>query len=160
MHLSSTSAFWVLVGVVTALPSNLPPRSHLESRQTASLYASEALIGVQQLQKWYSTSTGLWNDEWWNSANVVTTLADYQEHFASDVSSITATVFPTTLALAPGYGGFTGFINGYYDDELWWCLAWIKVYDVTGQTKYLDMASSIFENAKAAYGTTPCGGLW
>jgi len=36
-------------------------------------------------------------------------------------------------------------------------LAWIAVFDVTGNQQYLSTAESIFEDMKAAYGTTPCG---
>ncbi|KAK0261877.1 hypothetical protein LTS09_003970 [Friedmanniomyces endolithicus] len=52
-----------------------------------------------------------------------------------------------------------GFLNSYYDDEGWWALAWIAAYDVTGNWQYLATAESIFEDIKAAAGTTPCGGL-
>ena len=45
------------------------------------------------------------------------------------------------------------------DDEGWWALAWIAAYDVTGNWQYLATAESIFEDMKAAAGTTPCGGL-
>ena len=44
----------------------------------------------------------------------------------------------------------------YYDDEGWWALAWIAVYDVTRNQTYLNTAESIFEDMKAAYGTTNC----
>jgi uncharacterized protein YyaL (SSP411 family) len=87
-------------------------------------------------------------------------LADFQDYFPSYVDSITDQVFPTTLAQAPTFDGYAGFLNGFYDDELWWVLAWIKVFDVTGDTQYLDTASTIFEDAKNAWGQTPCGGLW
>ncbi|TLD04601.1 hypothetical protein E2P81_ATG10414 [Venturia nashicola] len=53
-----------------------------------------------------------------------------------------------------------GFLNDYYDDEGWWALAWIAVYDVTGEQDYLITAQSIFDDMDKAYGTTPCGGLW
>lgn len=53
-----------------------------------------------------------------------------------------------------------GFINGYYDDEGWWALAWIAVYDLTQDPKYLNEAIIIFEDMNAAYNTTPLGGLW
>jgi predicted alpha-1,6-mannanase (GH76 family) len=46
------------------------------------------------------------------------------------------------------------------DDEGWWALAWIAAYDVTGNKQYLSTAESIFEDMKASYGTTPCGGIW
>ena len=55
---------------------------------------------------------------------------------------------------------FPGFLNEFYDDELWWVLAWIRVYDVTNDEKYLDVAAEIFESSKSAWGQTPCGGLW
>ena len=87
-------------------------------------------------------------------------LADFQEHFPSDVKPITDSVFPNTLAKAPKNAGFPGFVNGYYDDELWWVLAWIKVYDVTHEAQYLNTAASLFENAKKSWGSSPCGGLW
>jgi len=45
------------------------------------------------------------------------------------------------------------------DDEGWWALAWIAAYDITGNWQYLATAESIFEDMKAAAGTTPCGGL-
>ncbi|KAK3677486.1 hypothetical protein LTR78_002336 [Recurvomyces mirabilis] len=53
-----------------------------------------------------------------------------------------------------------GFLNDYYDDEGWWGLAWVAAYDVTGNPQYLQEAQSIFENIKAAWGTTPCSGVW
>lgn len=132
----------------------------LDKRATAQDYVAYAMAGIDQMQTWYDAATGLWSSAWWNSANAITMLADFQDHFPSYVDSITAQVFPTTLAKAPSYNGYTGFLDGFYDDELWWVLAWIKVFDVTGDTQYLDTASSIFEDAKNAWGTSPCGGLW
>lgn len=133
---------------------------HLDKRATAQDYVAYAVAGIDQMQTWYDAATGLWASAWWNSANAITTLADFQEYFPTMVDSITAQVFPTTLAKAPSYNGYTGFLNGFYDDELWWVLAWIKVFDVTGDTQYLDTASTIFEDAKNAWGSSPCGGLW
>ncbi|KAH9827488.1 glycoside hydrolase family 76 protein [Teratosphaeria destructans] len=53
-----------------------------------------------------------------------------------------------------------GFLNSYYDDEGWWALAWIAAYDVTSNPQYLATAEDIFEDIKASYDTTPCGGVW
>ncbi|KFZ24108.1 hypothetical protein V502_01416 [Pseudogymnoascus sp. VKM F-4520 (FW-2644)] len=130
----------------------------LEGRASRETYANEAVAGIIVLHQWYGDN-GLWDNRWWNSANVITMLADFQAFAPDQVSGYTADIYPKTLANAPSWGGFTGFINDYYDDELWWCLAWIQVFDVTKDQKYLDMASSIFEDAKKAWGEPACGGL-
>jgi len=46
-------------------------------------------------------------------------------------------------------------VNITLQDEGWWALAWIAVYDVTGNRQHLQAAISIFEDMAAAYGTTP-----
>lgn len=145
-------------GLGFALPQT-QPRSLLEKR-SAQDYLNCATSAITQLQTQYDLATGLWGGTWWNSANVVTMLADLQEYYPSAVEPLIEGVFATTLRLGPTSLGYTDFLNGFYDDELWWALAWIQVYDVTADTSYLDMASSIFEDAKAAWGTSTCGGLW
>jgi predicted alpha-1,6-mannanase (GH76 family) len=164
----SFATFSLFVALASALPrpdsEPLPITekhqigARLGKRVTAQDYLTYAVAGINQLQTWYSAADGLYNHYWWPSANVVTMLADFQEYFPSQGKAITNQVFPTTLAQAPN--SFAGFLNGYYDDELWWVLAWIKVYDVTGETKYLTTAATIFEDAKNAWGSSPCGGLW
>lgn len=56
--------------------------------------------------------------------------------------------------------GFSGFINNYYDDEGWWALAWVRAYDVTGKTEYLNMAASIFADMQGGVNGTCGGGIW
>lgn len=136
------------------------PRYPIERRATQTDYVAYAIAASNQMATWYNAATGLWDGAWWNSANVITTIADFAEHFPGEIDHIADQVFPTTLLQAPKALGFTGFLNGYYDDELWWALAWIKVYDVTGDQKYLTTAAAIFEDAKSAFGTSNCGGLW
>jgi predicted alpha-1,6-mannanase (GH76 family) len=168
MSLRISAIFSIVITLCSALPHPAPaaeprPQKHqigdrLGKRATSQDYLIYAVAGINQLQTWYSAADGLYNHYWWPSANVVTMLADFQDYFPTQGKAITDQVFPTTLSQAPN--SFAGFLNGYYDDELWWALAWIKVYDVTGETKYLDTAATIFEDAKSAWGTSPCGGLW
>ncbi|CAD6500193.1 BgTH12-04296 [Blumeria graminis f. sp. triticale] len=143
------------------------PLESTESQWTKSLtgrgssqndYQDQFMMGINQLQAWYDDHNGLWNNAWWQSANIITMMADFQEHFPSKIASITDHVFPNTLHQAPTV--FPNFINEYYDDELWWALAWIKVYDVTSNPVYLDTAAAIFDDTKFIWGQTPCGGLW
>ncbi|KAI0998609.1 hypothetical protein K3495_g9587 [Podosphaera aphanis] len=121
-------------------------------------YVSYAISGLNQLNVWYNTSNGLWDKTWWPSANIVTQMADFQEIFPSEVSSMTEYVFPNTLAQAPAK--FSGFLNDFYDDQLWWALAWIRVFDVTKNITYLETAAKIFDDSKQVWGQTPCSGLW
>jgi len=145
---------------LAALPQS-PPSTPDNKTTSKAEYVDHAVSAIKQMQSWYDPNTGLWQGAWWNSANALTTLADFQSYFPDSVKNLTADVFPTTLSQGPTSLGYTGFLDDYYDDELWWALAWIAVYDVTRDTKYLDTASSIFEDAKAAWGTTPChGGIW
>ncbi|GAB7343674.1 hypothetical protein MBLNU457_1661t3 [Dothideomycetes sp. NU457] len=132
---------------------------------------------VQHQQWLVDSSTG-----WWNSANCLTTIADLSA-IDSTVKSESSAIWQNTFTNAQNYNkhqqkamstgmlmttlqdstqsaSTSGFLDGYYDDEGWWALAWIAVYDLTRDTQYLDAAVSIFEDMYAAYGTTPCGGIW
>jgi len=119
-----------------------------------------ALAAVDALQQWYTPANGLyWTTNWWNAANAITALANY-----SRVSKSTKylPVFANTLhAAQTGHSGFPGFINDYYDDEGWWALAWIDVYDLTGEARYLQAASGIFDDMQRGWDTATCGGgVW
>lgn len=122
------------------------------------MYAQNAVAAANTLQQWYDSSTGLWNTTgWWNSANCLTTLADLAA-VETSIQKVTDYVIPTTFAKAPNT--FAHFRDGYYDDEGWWALAWIRSYDITGEQQYLDQAESLFEDMKGGW-TTPCGGgIW
>ncbi|KAJ4376047.1 hypothetical protein N0V83_001328 [Neocucurbitaria cava] len=47
----------------------------------------------------------------------------------------------TTLASTPDP---KPWLDGFYDDDLWWALAWINAYDITSNTEYLYLAQGIF----------------
>ncbi|TQS39217.1 hypothetical protein Golomagni_00261 [Golovinomyces magnicellulatus] len=85
-------------------------------------------------------------------------MAGLQEYFPYHIRSLTDVIFPNTLEKT--MKRFPDFINEFYDDELWWALAWIKVYDITQNKTYLNTAADIFEDSKSVWGQTPCGGLW
>jgi predicted alpha-1,6-mannanase (GH76 family) len=53
-----------------------------------------------------------------------------------------------------------GFLNKFYDDEGWWALAWIDVYDHTHNAQYLTIAESIFADMASGWDGTCDGGIW
>ncbi|WP_058189043.1 glycoside hydrolase family 76 protein [Terracidiphilus gabretensis] len=119
-------------------------------------YHQRAALGIKRLQAWYDPATGLYKTTgWWNSANAITTLADYTQ-VTGDKQY--ADVFPTTLSAAQHKSA--GFLNDYYDDEGWWALAWIDVYDITRDPRYLHMSASIFEDMAKGWDTNCSGGIW
>jgi predicted alpha-1,6-mannanase (GH76 family) len=50
------------------------------------------------------------------------------------------------------------WLDGYYDDDLWWALAWIQAYDVTRHPVYLDLAEGIFDILAQGWGTNCSNG--
>ncbi len=125
-------------------------------RATDTTYRQRAALGIQRLQSWYDPSTGLYRTTgWWNSANAITTVADY--------SLVTGdkqyeSVFPNVFSAAQHTSA--GFLNNFYDDEGWWALAWVDAYDLTHQQRYLQMAASIFEDMAKGWDDTCSGGIW
>lgn len=129
---------------------------------------STGLQTIRTLQDtWYDPQTGLWDNLWWNSANCLTTIANYQltdpsnAAFNDEAGRIYESTFRGGFAIAQeGLGKQSGsWMNNFYDDEGWWALAWIKVYDITNNQTYLDVAQEIYRDMKAGFNTTSCGGL-
>ena len=149
---------------------------------------SHAHSAIIALQHWYNETTGLWETTgWWNSANALTMLADFvavdsslnvvAEHvFRNTFSQAQKSSLPTVKVrtpdtvttytwpdfppgITPPQNGFAGFLNDYYDDEGWWALAWLKIYDLTKEHWYLQTAIEIFEDMTKGWSGT-CGGLW
>jgi predicted alpha-1,6-mannanase (GH76 family) len=115
---------------------------------------------VKILQQWYTPQSGLYRSTgWWNSANAITALANYSR---MSHTKKYLPIFANTLhAAQTAHDGSPGFINNYYDDEGWWALAWIDVYDLNGKAEYLQAAGSIFDNMQKGWETETCGGgVW
>ena len=152
-------------------------------------YTAHAVVAIETLQQWYNQRSGLWDTTgWWNSANALTMLADFttldpalndtiqnviENTFVQaqqtnsqivkfmtphSVESYCSQQLSVGLGRNPNFQN-RGFLNQYYDDEGWWALAWLRVYDNTHQLKYLNAAQDIFEDMKTGWGAT-CGGLW
>jgi len=128
--------------------------------QAGSGQSTRSQKAVIELQKWYAPPTGIYRSTgWWNSANAITTLANYSRLTHSRVY---LPIFANTLEMAQkGADGAPGFLNKYYDDEGWWALAWIDVYDLTGEARYLQQAASIFKDMQLGWEDDTCGGgVW
>ena len=116
---------------------------------------ARAAAGMVPLQTWYDATTGLWNKtDWWTSANQLETVIDYSREtgdptYFADID----TTFEKNKV-----GNFDHF--GFYDDDGWFAIAWIKAYDVSHQQKYLDMAKTIFTRMAGGWDAKCGGGIY
>jgi predicted alpha-1,6-mannanase (GH76 family) len=114
-----------------------------------------AELGMKPLAIFYHPDNGLWGDgDWWTSANQLETVIDYSREtgdptYASQIEN----TFQKNQASA-----FEKW--GYYDDDGWWAVAWIKAYDLTHREKYLDMAKAIFARMTGGWDTKCGGGIY
>ena len=114
---------------------------------------------------------------WWNSANAITAVIGYMSvtgdrSYLKSVIENTFTKAPgvhrpittwASLARSPGAlrrASYPGFINGFYDDEGWWALAWIDAYDLTGEERYLAAAEDIFLDMTGGWDDVWHGGIY
>ncbi|KAJ4381314.1 hypothetical protein N0V86_003663 [Didymella sp. IMI 355093] len=122
-------------------------------------YASDAESAIKLLQdKWYSTDTGLWDDMWWQSGNIVETIAKFGKQ-DEDFKQAAIDIISNTYDKSRNQKGYSDWKNDFYDDEGWWAMGWIASYDLTGDQKYLNTAKDLFEDMTTGW-TTPCGGIW
>jgi predicted alpha-1,6-mannanase (GH76 family) len=134
----------------------LVPKADVSAHSESNTWAQRSSLAIHSLQSWYDEQTGLYRTTgWWNSANAITTLADYSRVTGSREFD---SVFRNTLSAAQKTS--PGFINRFYDDEGWWALAWIDEYDVTHDQQYLKTAESIFEDMAGGWSDTCSGGIW
>lgn len=117
-------------------------------------YRSYADAGMRMLQSMYDADTGQWaNIAWWQQANALESVIDYSSmtHSSAYLNDITTTF---------QHNNQHGFLNEYYDDEGWWAVVWIKAYDLTHKSVYLDTAKAIFQDMTGGWDATCGGGLW
>lgn len=107
------------------------------------------------LQIFYNYSTGLWDStEWWNAANALETTIDYS--MLTDSLTYRSNIFNTFEKHKD-----KRFLNRWFrDDDGWWALAWIKAYDLTGETRYLNMSKTIFKDMTRGWDSNCGGGVW
>lgn len=140
---------------LSAVAQTLPPAA-ATPQATPAPFLQQASSGINALQAWYTPGTGLYQTTgWWNSGNAITVLADFSR---ADGTDAFFPVFANTLKQGPLTN--PGFTDAFYDDDGWWALAWIDVYDLTRKPEYLATATSIFNTMTGAWDNTCGGGIW
>ncbi len=112
--------------------------------------------GTQMLQQWYNPGGLYETTGWWNSANCIEALIE-------DIIANNDLQYLAALTNTFNLNSGGNFLNSYYDDEGWWCLSWIRAYDITGNTDFLNMAKTIFADLTTGWDTNTAGcpgGIW
>ncbi|HVJ19662.1 MAG TPA: glycoside hydrolase family 76 protein [Polyangiaceae bacterium] len=110
---------------------------------------------MEPLQAWYDASTGLFEeDDWWTSGNQLTTVIDYTRETGD------MTYFADIDNTFQKNKDSDFDRHGFYDDDGWWALVWIKAYDLTQQQAYLDMAKTIFQRMAGSWDDKCNGGIY
>ncbi|HZV34033.1 MAG TPA: glycoside hydrolase family 76 protein, partial [Verrucomicrobiae bacterium] len=137
--------------VIFALSGGTPTLAYAEND-----YNANTAIGAQVLQQWYNGS-GLYNSTgWWNAANCL-------EAIENDIYANNDLQYLSVLTNTYNLNSSGNFLNSYYDDEGWWANAWIRAYDLSGNTNFLNMAKTIFADLTNGWDTTNLncpGGIW
>ncbi|KAI9682979.1 MAG: hypothetical protein M1820_010934 [Bogoriella megaspora] len=134
--------------------------SHVQATPPNTTYLSYArLVAYAMDSNYLDRKSGIYENEWWNSANDLTALGDLaiiDPTFETTARPILHTAFDK----GPASQGISSFENAWYDDEGWWALCWINMYDLTRDPMYLDEAESIFQDMADAWGTSCGDGIW
>jgi predicted alpha-1,6-mannanase (GH76 family) len=116
---------------------------------------ARVVAGMAPLQAWYNTSTGLFEDnDWWTSGNQLTTVIDYTR----ETGDMTYFADIDNTFQKNKQSNFNRY--GFYDDDGWWALVWIKAYDLTQQQAYLDMAKTVFQRMAGSWDDKCNGGIY
>jgi predicted alpha-1,6-mannanase (GH76 family) len=138
----------------SAFSRNIQGQTPVPSMQTP--HAQRVQTIAQVLATSYDPATGLFRDTgWWNSANGISALTNASRTLHSKAFN---SIFVNTFDVAQRR--FPGFLNEFYDDEGWWALAWLDVYELQGTPRYLSMAESIFADMTGGWSDTCGGGIW
>jgi len=115
---------------------------------------SDVAAGMATMMQSYDSSTGvIGNDSWWGSAVALSTLETYHQTTGdSSYDYAISTVFNNN---AP-----SKFQTDSLDDTLWWTLAWIRAFDITGNQTYLQRAEDETTYLHGFWDSTCGGGVW
>ncbi|BCJ37274.1 hypothetical protein Athai_47770 [Actinocatenispora thailandica] len=154
----------ILLAVCTAAT---PASASAHRAGSGATAVARSRVAADVLMHSYDPVKAWWPSSWWNSAVALQTVGDYMQRtgdrrflpqldntFEKDKGPFP----PGVLSGDPLLGNFT---SRAIDDSEWWGLTWVEAYDLTGNRKYLDMATTIASYAYGYWDPGTCGGgVW
>ena len=123
---------------------------------SSSDYPNNDETGVTTLiNSWWSGgSTGQFSGAgWWQQPNALEAVMNSEvRDNAAEFTYIMGNMYDANSS--------GNFLNNYYDDEQWWANAWVRAYDLTGDSRYLNMAKTIFNDVTGGWDSVCGGGVY
>jgi predicted alpha-1,6-mannanase (GH76 family) len=142
---------------VGAQPAGATSESKREARDRADA-AVDAMMGF------YDQETGRWDPEapWWQSGNALQALLDHMAQTGSTkyMSAVENTVEQQRKPLPWWPEGGGEFRADSTDDTGWWALAMVRLYDITRDPEYLDIAKTDEAYIREYWDDVCGGGVW
>ncbi|GAB3973996.1 hypothetical protein GCM10029978_054570 [Actinoallomurus acanthiterrae] len=158
---ASRGLICLVAAVVMALTVTLPARASTDGASTAR---SRATAAVSAMMGFYDESTGRWDSDapWWQSGNALQALLDYMVKTRSTqyMPQVLNTVELQRKPLPWWPQGGGEFRADSTDDTGWWALAMVRLYDLTHDRRYLDIAKTDEAYMRQYWDGTCDGGIW
>ncbi|KAK4146975.1 glycoside hydrolase [Dichotomopilus funicola] len=107
----------------------------------------------------FNSTLAVWapTDPWWLSGVAITSVIDYMRKTdTTDYLDKVTAIFQAQRSQAPGGAG--DFRAESTDDTGWWALAMVRMFDITGDRHYLDLAAGDEAYIYQSWSEKPCGG--
>eukprot|EP01059_Diplonema_ambulator_P003477 TRINITY_DN13169_c0_g1_i1.p1 TRINITY_DN13169_c0_g1~~TRINITY_DN13169_c0_g1_i1.p1 ORF type:complete len:375 (+),score=96.10 TRINITY_DN13169_c0_g1_i1:43-1125(+) len=115
---------------------------------------------LDTMQLYYNATSGQWGNDvygWWHESNIIEAVANSMilTNDSLGYSGLLESTWEKTNQSFQYYVTHNG-----YDDIAWSGLAWVRVYRLTGDRKYLSRSYQCFEQIVATWDDHCGGGVW
>jgi predicted alpha-1,6-mannanase (GH76 family) len=111
-------------------------------------------LTVNNLLTFYNAGTGAWTtptgEAWQPALGIEAVINTYQRTRDQRLRDV----------IDRSFARYNGRRSDFFDDDAWYLNAWIRAYDVTGDTKFLNEAKALFARITTAWDGTCNGGVW
>jgi predicted alpha-1,6-mannanase (GH76 family) len=145
----------VFIGIIATLLYPRTAYGHLPD-SIRNIAKERAAIHMQRLLKLQRKTDHLWRKaRWWNCANIIESVIDYNRLTGKNISKELRTIYRRNFVT---FGRIRYLSPNAYDDDEWWGLTWLKAYDMTGEKRYMNRSKAIFQHVVKGSWDTVCGG--